>query len=217
MKFLPLLLLPACALPLFLLNAQDRKRDLLSENPPNASDYSAETRLIFFAVLEGLYQDGVNGEALELLNPGETEMWVKDQPDRTNFVYTCPICMPTFDALRLYQSRKRFYGQKGTRYSTFGQGLSESVLKQLKGSPQERRDAIQLLIQRWVGQRLDGMSLSKTERGEIEDRLKEMKKDGEEALKRFQKNAHGSTFTEHYKGWKKCPACDGASAMGGTE
>ena len=44
--------------------------------------------------------------------------------------------MPTFDALQLYKSRQAFYAQKGTKYSTFGQVLSDRVLTQLKGSPQ---------------------------------------------------------------------------------
>jgi len=215
MKALSTLLLLACLIPVFLLSAQDRERDFESENPPNPTDYPAEHRLIFFAVLEGLYEDGVSGEALDLLIPNEDAMWVQDQPEHTNFVYTCPICMPTYDALRLYKSRQAFYGQKGTKYSTFGQGVSERVLTQLKASPQERRDAIQLLIQKWVGRKLDSMALSEIERDQIEKTLKEMKKDGEAALKRFQENGHGPFFIEMYKGWKKCPACDGASAMGG--
>ena len=80
MKTLSTLLLIACLIPVFLLSAQDRQPDWDSENPPNATRYPTEHRLVFFAVLEGLYEDGVTGEALDLLIPNEEGMWVNDQP-----------------------------------------------------------------------------------------------------------------------------------------
>lgn len=209
MKAILVLLLLSCFVPTPELRADDRKR----ENPLDPSKFTVERRLIFHAVLEGLYEDGVSGEALEQLIPDPESMWIEGEPQKTNFVYSCPICMPTFDALRLYQSREPFYAQKGTVYNTYGPGLSDEWLARLKGDPNERRDAIQELVQTWVNRRLDRMKLTPAERSAIEINLTEMKKDGEMRLKNFQDRYNGDLFAELYEGWKKCAACEGASTF----
>ena len=207
------ILLGLCLLHSGFIHSED-ERD--RENPKDPLIYSREHRLIFHAVLEGLYEDGVSGEALELMIPDVRGMWIKDEPDKTNFVYSCPICMATFEALRLYKGRSTFYAQKGTRYTTFGPGVPEGVINRLKGSPQDRRDAIQELIQSWVKRRLDMMALTRTERTAIENNLKQLKKDGEAALKRFQNGEHGGGFEKHYANWEKCAACEAAAAAAGS-
>ena len=134
--------------------------DRNSENPTDPSKFTFERKLIFYAVLEGLYEDGVAGEALELIIPDERSMILEEAPEKTNFVYACPICMPTFDALCLYKARSPFYAQKGTKYNTYGPGLPEEVLKQLKSTPQDRRDTIEKLINKWIQRRLDNTQLT---------------------------------------------------------
>jgi hypothetical protein len=184
-------------------------RNPTRENPDDASKYTRETRLIFYAVLEGLYEDGVAGEALDLIVPDPQGMTIKDHPEQTNFVYACPLCMPAFDAFRLYAARSPFYGQKGTDYNTFGPGLSDEMVERLKGAPQERREVIQELMRKWVQTRLDGMALSDAERAGIEENLKEMKERGEETLKGFQEGRNGEFYAEEYADWKKCAICSG--------
>ncbi|MDF1849268.1 MAG: hypothetical protein P1U85_00425 [Verrucomicrobiales bacterium] len=185
-----------------------------SENPDRPSRYPFEQRLIFFSVLEGLYETGVTGEALELLIPNPEGMWVEGKPERTNFVYACPICTPAFDALRLYHSRKTFYGQKATHYNTFGPGLDDETLSKLQDTPEIRRKAIRSLIESWISLRLERMDLTEEKRSEISENLTEMKNKGEELLQTFQEREPGDIFTEHYKDWKSCPFCDGAAAAG---
>jgi len=150
------------------------------ENPTYPSKFTFERKLIFYAVLEGLFEDGVAGEALELILPDARSMTLEDAPEKTNFVYACPICMPTFDALRLYQARLPFYAQKGTKYNTYGPGLSEEIMKELRGTPFQRRDAIEALINQWIQRRLDNLKLTDCERGQIEKNLSAMRKKGEE-------------------------------------
>jgi hypothetical protein len=188
-----------------------RPVDLERENPEDPTKYTREHRLIFFAVLEGLYEDGVAGEGLELIIPDPEGMTIEGHPEKTNFVYACPLCMPAFNAFQLYAGRRPFYGQKGTRYNTFGAGLSEEMLVRLRGAPQERRDVIEELIREWVQRRLDGMALSEEERAEIEVNLKEMKEKGEEVLKGFQEGMNGDFYAEEYADWKKCSICSGAN------
>ena len=183
------------------------------ENPTYPSKFTFERKLIFYAVLEGLFEDGVAGEALELILPDARSMTLEDAPEKTNFVYACPICMPTFDALRLYQARLPFYAQKGTKYNTYGLGLSEEIMKELRGTPFQRRDAIEALINQWIQRRLDNLKLTDCERDQVEENLSAMRKKGEEMLKRFQSEKNYNGFKKYYENWKKCAACSGASPL----
>ena len=183
------------------------------ENPADPSKFTFERKLIFYAVLEGLFEDGVAGEALELIIPDARSMTLEDAPEKTNFVYACPICMPTFDALRLYQARLPFYAQKATKYNTYGPGLSEEILKQLRGTPFQRRDAIEALINKWIQRRLDNLKITDCERDQIEKNLSAMRKKGEEMLKRFQSEKNYNGFKKYYENWKKCAACSGTSPL----
>src|SRR5262249_22021904 len=103
---------------------------------------NAAGHMIFFAVLEGLYTDGVSNEIVDLIIP-------KGQYD-DHFVYTCPLCHPAYEAFWLYRKRQHFYGLKASK-DTFGGGISGKVVEQLH-SPERavRLGAIQGLIQGWV-------------------------------------------------------------------
>jgi len=183
------------------------------ENPTYPSKFTFERKLIFYAVLEGLFEDGVAGEALELILPDARSMTLEDAPEKTNFVYACPICMPTFDALRLYPARLPFYAQKATKYNTYGPGLSEEIMKELRGTPFQRRDAIEALINKWIQRRLDNLKITDCERDQIEKNLSAMRKKGEEMLKRFQSEKNYNGFKKYYENWKKCAACSGTSPL----
>ena len=177
-----------------------------SPNPPE-EEFDSYHRFVFYAVLEGCYEDGVTAEDLDLIVPeadnGEREM-------TANLVYACPLCHPTFEALRIYASRKPFYGQKGTIYDTFGQGLGDELKAQLQGGATERREAIQSLISRWVARRADLLRLDKIERKALDDALREKKDEGERVLKGFQEGANGGYYKDKNQDWKKCPVCAGA-------
>ena len=76
-------------------------------------------RMIFYAVLEGLYEDGVSNEAVDIV-------LLKDPTSGSyaHFVYGCPICAPTIDAFRMYRARPQFYSRKGIT-DTYGTGLEK--------------------------------------------------------------------------------------------
>ncbi len=193
-------------------HSQDDGRN--RENPLPRDEYSDEFQFVFFAVLEGLYRDGISGEAMDLMLPNPETMLISDAPEKTNFVYNCPLCTAAFNALKLYSNRSEFYGQKATRYNTFGPGVSDDVLARLKASPQERRDAIQAMIQKWVSYRINRMVLTDQERSEIQINLDKMKERGDELLESFKKMTHDGGLQIYYADWKRCPVCEGATAMG---
>src|SRR5688572_9755879 len=67
-------------------------------SPPNSAPKMwPETRagqLVFFAVLEGLYRDGVTNSDVDLIiPPGDGG---RPRFDNEIFVYACPLCHPAF-------------------------------------------------------------------------------------------------------------------------
>ena len=73
-------------------------------------DHTDVRNLVFFAALEGLYLDGVDTETAELLATVDEKSGAPRY-----FIYSCPLCMPALDAVRLYAGRPKFYGDKGGR------------------------------------------------------------------------------------------------------
>ena len=99
--------------------------------------FSKPHKFIFFAVLEGLYEDGVKEKALQAMLGTSLH---------DNFVYACPICMPVYQALEVYKTRPPLAGDKLGR-DTFGKGLDKETLTNLvdKGA-KKRRETIRQLI-----------------------------------------------------------------------
>ena len=187
----------------------------LGSNPP-ADFYSEAHRLVFFAVLEGCYADGLIMEDLNWILPLKAEGC---RDDYANFVLSCPLCSPALDAFQLYAVRQPSSSQqnKSTRFDTFGSGLDADVKAELAKPGQARRDAIQGLIQKWVDSRIVTMRLTDAETTALREELGKMRKRGEKALKTFQEAGNGDALKERYKDWKSCPICSGASPMGGVQ
>ena len=157
---------------------------------------SRASQLVFFAVLEGLYRDGISNEVVDSIIPPDKNG--KARFDSEHFVYACPICHPAFEAFRLYRQRGDFYGLKSP-VDTFGPGLDHAVSVRLQShDPEERRKAIEELINHWVKQRLDLMRLAEAERQAITLEMEQGRKEGMNALK-------SATQTR-----KNCPICDGS-------
>jgi len=165
--------------------------------------------LVFYAVLEGLYTDGVSNEVVDKVI----------KPDFTaNFIYSCPLCHPAYQAFLLYRDRQPFYGIKYPQdkpYDTFGSGL-EGALKQdiLTGSMTERRAAIQSLITRWVARRLEQMRLTPDELELWKAKFDQAKAKGTKALKSLPFDEDGlireDGLYSGYLEWDECAVCEGA-------
>ena len=87
-------------------------------------------QFVFFAVLEGLYRDGVQNEIVDTII-GE-KILKKDDKVKTHFVFRCKLCHATYEAFRTYRNRPAFMQAKGV--STFGKGANLSRLKKLRSN-----------------------------------------------------------------------------------
>ena len=157
---------------------------------------SRASQLVFFAVLEGLYGDGMSNDEVDLIIPPGQDR--RPTFDREHFVYACPLCHPAYEALVLYRQRPSFFGMKAP-VDNFGPGLDAALVKGLR-SPDatRRREVIEGLIHRWVTKRLELMRLSTAERQAITLELEEGRKQGMGMLKQS-----SQTRTN-------CPICDGS-------
>jgi hypothetical protein len=173
-------------------------------NPSAPIDWpqTRASQLVFFAVLEGLYRDGVTNSDVDLIiPPGDAG---KSRFDKEIFVYACPLCHPAFEAMRLYRQRERIFGLKAA-VDTFGAGLDEATRKQLRSpSAEERRQAVEWLISRWVGQRLEMMRLTNAEREEITGEIEKGRKQGMNGLKQAVQSGQVSQSRTN------CAICDGS-------
>ncbi|MDP6518592.1 MAG: hypothetical protein QF411_01725 [Planctomycetota bacterium] len=84
-----------------------------------SSFHGPTQRLIFHAVLRGLFEDGVRDDVIGRLTRTDQATGMP-----YSFVYACPVCMPAYNALRVYAQRPEFYGDKQGA-TTFGPGLSD--------------------------------------------------------------------------------------------
>lgn len=156
--------------------------------------------LVFFAVLEGLYTDGVQNDAVERIIMRKE----KGPNPYIHFVYGCPICAPAVNAFLVYRERRDFYGWKRF-HDTFGSGLPEPVrAKLLSEDGKQRLDAIHGLIRRWVDKRLNLMNLDRVQRGRWNDALEKARKEGMMVLESSRRAGRGGLFDDG------CAVCDGA-------
>lgn len=189
------------------------------------SFHTEAERLVFFAVLEGAYVDGVRADATaRLIERGEEMDWPRW------FVYSCPVCMPAFDALRVYGARPGFFGDKLSA-DTFGPGLSSERRARLFGEDERAtRAVVEELVAGWTQRYLARMELSSEERERIEAEFSKMREVGTEHLQQYLKPGSSplaaageldegtrkwsEAARRHYAGWERCPSCEGAQEAG---
>ena len=174
-----------------------------------ADDWKADPvcQMVFFAVLEGLYGDGVSSEAADSVL-GRTKGSVAEI--RQTFVIECPLCHPVYEAFRLYQQRPAFAGGKR---DTFGKGLEPTLERDMRSKGlHTRQHALQTVVHRWVERRLTQMRLSALEKKHWAARLEERSGQGNTLLTRLRGT------DSWYAGWGYgfCAACKGCTAVSDT-
>jgi hypothetical protein len=159
-------------------------------------------REIFFAVLEGLYRDGVANDVVDAVIAIDPTTHYP-----ANFVYACPVCMPAYDAFRSYRARPRFYGDKGGR-DTFGGGLAPELARELTGTDVAgRQRAITALVQGWMVARMEALQLGSEERAEWAREMEERRKKGMAYLATYRAQGLGGTYAL----MATCPLCEAAN------
>ncbi len=169
---------------------------------PNCGDKYSRT--VFFAVLEGLYEDGASTEivdaVLALAPKGGGHL---------HFVPECPICTPALYAFQVYRKRPFLYGLKtGEFIDTFGAGLPSGTRDTLLGgTPAARLQTIQGLVQGWVRRRLEALRLTKAEAEAFTAAFEDGRRRGMSSLESRRKVPGGFG----YAGEKACAICDAAN------
>ncbi len=169
------------------------------------------SRFIFFAVLEGLYEDGVSNADVDqilLRKPGQGYF---------HFIYACPVCTATIWALEAYRKRPdSFYSLKTGHSGTFGPGLTGPLHAQLyDADPHVRLAAINSLMQRWMSRRMELLRLTAAEKASLLKKLEAMRQRGMNVLADFRHDDHGGAGTMEteapaYVDLDECVVCNGA-------
>lgn len=178
--------------------------------PPLDATY----RLIYYSVLEGAFEDGLgNADVDRILMRGP------EGKGFLHFIYACPLCMPTINALQTYRQRAPIFGYKisgnQAAENTHGPGLSAELRVQL-GSPEQavRLGVVNQLVKRWVERRLKSQRLTPEERKAVQAQLEEGRKRGMEMLTRFKADNSFAVFAPGFAGQEECAVCNGAVGMG---
>lgn len=156
---------------------------------------------IFFAVLEGLYRDGVTSEVVEAVIARDPESGYPQ-----SFVQGCPICMPALDAFQLYLARPPFASRK-LEADTFGPGLAQADNALLASADLKvRRAALQAHVERWMQAHMQRLRLDEREREHWNLTLAYLAKQGMSTLSQFKQSGLAI-----YADFETCPLCQGVS------
>ncbi len=140
-------------------------------------------RFLYFAVLEGLWEDGAPADALRPLLAAPRE----------HFVPKCPICTPVTQALLDYVNTTDI-----AVYGGRGRGFPPDVELALRSRVRdERRRALESLVARCVERRFGRLRMDGPERAAMRALIDEGKRDGMAMME--------PGFGDH------CPSCAGAT------
>ncbi len=161
-------------------------------------------RGVFFAVLQGCYNDGVSNAVIDAI------FAVEPKSGQSHFVAGCPLCLPTRHALDVYRGRAAFQGYKNVEpIDTFGAGLPEAEQQELLSGDFARvHAALAVLVERWTASHLAQLRLTPQERQAWTQALQERRKKGMSMLQNLAGSNPGAAAMEN------CAICDGADAAG---
>jgi hypothetical protein len=144
-----------------------------------------QTKFVFYAVLEGLYDDGADPKTMKrLLDEGP------------HFVDGCPICEPARHAIKVYVAAPNLWLKQPSR--GFGTGLPKEIGEALaKDDRALRLKGLENLVARYAQARFDKLRFTDKERKEMQALLQSGKKLGMGALRQG--------FGD------ECPSCEGAN------
>ena len=162
-------------------------------------------QMVFFAVLEGLYVDGVPDEVVDLIVPPKTDL---DTNVKRNFVFRCPLCHAAYEAFVLYQRRQAFNGSNDKR-STFGKNFDPTVIERLKSDkPQLRVYAMGSLVRPWIDRKLKSMNLVESEKSALLKKLIEYAGEGDRMFREYKQDPKSIYIEWQFYGG--CQACEAA-------
>ena len=159
-------------------------------------------RFAFYATLEGLYEMNLSNATVDMVLEIEPQTGFP-----TNFVYSCPVCHPVYDAFNLYRQRpKRLGNKRGLRQFTIEEGVWEKRLA--VKDPEKRTKVLGQLVKELFAKKLDSMNLTLAERGNWNSRIIRAHNAGGEALKRLKAIKGQGQLIPSWM--NKCQVCEGA-------
>ena len=190
------------------LSAQDKPK-------PDAAKINLEwqkeemCQFVFFAVLEGLYRDGVQNEIVDAIIGDKIEK--KENKVKTHFVFRCKLCHATYEAFRTYRNRPVFMQTKGA--STFGKGADLALLKQL-GSKDARTRIYSMgaLVRPWIMHRIKETRKTPEEKTAMKKRFEQYAQEGANLLRTHKRAKDG--FYLDWSFYGSCQACEAAKDLG---
>jgi len=166
-------------------------------------------QFVFFAVLEGLYRDGIQNEVVDAVIGGNLSK--KEDKMKTHFVFRCELCHATYEAFRTYRARPAFMDAKGA--STFGKGVGPDVLKDLSSKDARTRVySMGRLIRPWIMHRIEETRKTAEEKTAMKKAFTAYVQEGADLL-----NAHKKAKDGFYLDWRfygSCQACEAAKDLG---
>ncbi len=182
------------------------------KDPPAISPTSewykdADCRLVFHAVLEGLYADGVPTDVVDLVIGKPATL---AEPVKRCFVFRCDLCHAVYEAFAVYQRRPAFNGGGGV--DTFGKvEIDASVKKALASdTPQSRVYAMGALVQPWIKRKLFALRMEDAEKRALMQRLMDLVQKGS------QRFSEGRAKDPAYADWMfygSCQACEAVKTV----
>ena len=164
-------------------------------------------QMVFFAVLEGLYTDGVQSDVVDSLVPKTTK--ANESSLKANFVAQCPLCHPVYEALSLYQRRSAFMSSKGKR-DTLGKGIDPELRKQLTSTDRMARlEALRVLVRTWVDRKIKSLRLTEAEQVAMQKQLMERASEGKTRLISLMKD--DPSYQDGWSPYWGCAACNGTT------
>jgi hypothetical protein len=166
-------------------------------------------QFVFFAVLEGLYRDGVQNEIVDAII-GE-KIVNKDDKVKTHFVFRCKLCHATYEAFRTYRNRPAFMQAKGA--STFGKGSDLKLLKNLSSKDARTRIyAMGAMVRPWIMHRIKETRKTPEEKTAMKKQFMKYAQEGSDLLRTHKKAKDG--FYLDWSFYGSCQACEAAKDLG---
>jgi hypothetical protein len=187
----------------------EEKLPLPSLQPPTQEWRSDPAcQLVFFAVLEGLYTDGVPDEVVDLIVPPKAE---KDGQVERCFVFRCPMCHAAYEAFGLYQRRQAFNGANEAK-STFGEDFDRTIIDSLKSDRASTRVmAMGNLIRPWIDRKINSLKMTDAERDALVAKMLRYAEEGNSLFRA--RRADPSSVYHEWTFYGGCQACEAVQAI----
>lgn len=182
------------------------KVDVTWQNDPTC-------QFVFFAVLEGLYTDGVQDEIVELIvAPDDPDVRERSGVEHC-FVFKCELCHAVYEAFVLYKNRQPFANAKGK--TTFGKGADQKILEDLKSTDsQPRVFAMGSLIRPWIQRRIAQQRMTVDEQKDLAKRIAKYAIEGRELLVEHRRDKE--TVYVDWNFYGSCQACEAVEDIFGN-